>query len=208
MENIVGAVGPLATNLADLSLFCDVLLSKHPWRHEPSLIPLPWTAVAPTSLPSRLKIGVIRSDNIVLPHPPVTRCMEETIQALTAAGHEIFEWDTTLHRELVECVDQMYFQDAGKEYYDIMNKGGEQPVDLLKWILERESSKNCSADETWKVCHYPCGQLPQYPAKPHTLPNPTNRNSSTQNAIVSRLSTHNSGTPATQTSYSAPATPP
>jgi len=63
------------------------------------------------------------------------------------------EWDTSLHKELIECVDNMYFLDGGREYRDIMENGGEAPVELLKWILGRDESKKFySAVETWKVC--------------------------------------------------------
>jgi amidase len=44
MENIIGAVGPMATCVEDMQLFCEVVLESQPWLHEPTLVEKPWNS--------------------------------------------------------------------------------------------------------------------------------------------------------------------
>ena len=149
MENIVGCVGPIATCIEDMTLFCSVILKSCPWFREPSLVELPWKTSITT--PKSLKIGIIYNDGLVTPHPPLTRCLQQTVKTLEAAGHKILPWDTTLHRALIGCVDKMYLLDGGQEYLDILAAGNEPASPLLRWIIERADPKPCSAAESWKV---------------------------------------------------------
>jgi amidase len=149
MENIIGVVGPMATCNADLKLFCNVVLSSKPWLREPSLIELPWKR--DVSIPRKLKIGVVNHDGVVQPHPPVTRCLKDTVKQLEAAGHEVVEWDTRLHKDLVKTIDDLYFLDGGEEYWEILSLGDEPPVPLMKWILEKGNPRARKVRETWEV---------------------------------------------------------
>lgn len=149
MENIIGVVGPMATCVEDMRLFCRVVSASQPWLQEPSLVGLPWKAAERFQTP--LKIGVIWNDGIVQPHPPVTRCLQETVSSLKAAGHSIVTWDTKLHRDLVECINKFYFLDAGEEFHDIIAAGGEPASPLMKWLLDKTPEKPYSVSETWKV---------------------------------------------------------
>jgi amidase len=51
-------------------------------------------------LPMKLKIGIIWNDNVVQPHPPIMRALKTAFDALTQAGHEVIEWDTSLHDDV------------------------------------------------------------------------------------------------------------
>ncbi|KAG0645739.1 amidase [Hyphodiscus hymeniophilus] len=149
MENIIGVVGPMATCVEDMTLFCRVILETHPWLHEPSLVGLPWTPSLKGKKP--LKIGIIYHDGIVCPHPPITRSLHQTAKALQAAGHTLISWDTTLHRTLIDCISKFYFLDGGKEYHDIIAAGEETASPLMKWLLDSAPSRPYSAAETWKL---------------------------------------------------------
>ena len=78
MDAILGAVGPLAPSLKDLSLFCSSVLSPEvaPWTMEAQTMCQPWR---PISHPpdTRLTIAVMMDDGLVLPHPPILAAMEE-----------------------------------------------------------------------------------------------------------------------------------
>lgn len=81
------------------------MLASEPWLHEASLIEIPWKASKKVSKP--LRIGVIFNDGIVRPHPPITRCLKQTVKALEAAGHTVVPWNTDLHRPLIECIHKL-----------------------------------------------------------------------------------------------------
>ncbi|TVY85118.1 putative amidase [Lachnellula suecica] len=140
MENIIGCVGPMAT--------C-VVLASEPWLQEPSLVELPWKTEVKT--PKHLKIGIIYHDGVVHPHPPITRCLQQTVHAIERAGHEVVPWDTSLHRALVECIEKLYFLDAGKDFHSVFDKGNESPTVIMKWVLERVDTAPASITDSWKL---------------------------------------------------------
>ncbi|PQE31249.1 hypothetical protein CJF32_00001847 [Rutstroemia sp. NJR-2017a WRK4] len=149
MESIIGVVGPLATNLADLELFCKVLLDSEPWRHEPSLIPLPWKTAQTEKLDRKLKIGIIHSDGVHAPHPPIQRVLKETEKKLIAAGHEIVSFPVHLHEAIATCIDKLYLLDGGAEYWEVLYTGDEPATPLLKWLLEKPTSQHLTISEQW-----------------------------------------------------------
>jgi len=149
MQNIIGAVGPLARCLEDIELFCSAALANRPWDHEPSMIEIPWKGEAHT--PTKLKFGVIWNDGLVRPHPPVTKALQEVVSNLRNSGHIVIDWDVGLHEALVNLVNEAYFLDGGKEYYEALDSGGEPPVPMLEWILKTHGNRAYTVEETWKV---------------------------------------------------------
>lgn len=154
MENIIGCVGPMATAIDDLKLFCRVSLAYNPWDHEPTLVELPWKEDREiySLLPDKLRIGVIWHDGVVHPHPPITRALRDTVTALRRAGHTVIDWDTTLHSAIIDTVNNAYFLDGGREYRSMLLKGHNEPaVPLLDWTLTHIGSKPHTLEESWTV---------------------------------------------------------
>ncbi|KAL1999796.1 hypothetical protein VTN02DRAFT_5984 [Thermoascus thermophilus] len=155
MENIIGSVGPMATSIDDLKLFCRVALADRPWDHEPTLVELPWREDREmrSLLPDdKLRIGVIWHDGVVHPHPPITRALRDTVTALRRAGHTVVDWDPTLHAALVDTINKAYFLDGGREYRAMLRKGHNEPaVPLLDWTLTHVGSKAHTLEESWTV---------------------------------------------------------
>lgn len=149
MHNIIGAVGPMAKCREDLELFCSAALANRPWDHEPSLIEIPWKR--DVQIPSRLKFAVIWTDGLIQPHPPVTNALREVVATLKASGHTIINWDTGLHEALINTINEAYFLDGGKEYWEALDAGGEPPVQMLDWILSTHAKRSYTIEETWKV---------------------------------------------------------
>ncbi|TGO20342.1 hypothetical protein BPAE_0306g00060 [Botrytis paeoniae] len=155
MESVIGVVGPIATCLADVELFCKTLLDAQPWRGEVGLLPIPWgcrEGVAAEKEENRkLKIGIIYTDGVHTPHPPITRVLYSTESALKEAGHEIIPFPTHLHAPLISTVDAMYLLDGGAEYLSHLSLTSEPPTSLLQWLLEKETTKNRTVSEQWKL---------------------------------------------------------
>ncbi|PCG90117.1 Amidase [Penicillium occitanis (nom. inval.)] len=149
MQNLVGVVGPLARSIEDLELFCVAALKHEPWKYEPSLIEMPWRPE--TRAPQKLKIGVIWSDRVVQPHPPIVRALKQVVSTLTGAGHTVIDWDASLHRELYDVTNKVYFLDGGAEYHEKLDQGKEPAVPIIKWLLDEKATKHYTVEETWKV---------------------------------------------------------
>lgn len=131
-----------------------VTLAYEPWNYEPSLVRMPWNSEAKhMQVPSKLKIGIVWDDGAVQPHPPVMRALNMAFQALTDAGHEVVDWNTTSHREIQENLVRMFFLDAGKDILDALELGNEGPVEVIRTALSRAPPKPFTLEETWKVRH-------------------------------------------------------
>lgn len=61
------------------------VLAVQPQRLDPIVTPLPWI---PYVLPKKLRIGIVRHNGIVRPHPPIVRVIDQTAELLKAQGHE------------------------------------------------------------------------------------------------------------------------
>lgn len=154
MDTILGVVGPLATCLADLNLFCSAILERQPWRREPQVLTLPWKTDLTTPQPDRkLRIGIMLDDGLCAVHPPISRAMNKATRALKAAGHTLLPWDPVLAKESVEVLFTACLQDCGEEYHEHMRISGEPAVPLLQWLLtERVPPKALSTPrEVWEL---------------------------------------------------------
>jgi amidase len=95
-------VGFLGTSLDALELLLKSVLSKKPWECDPSVVPIPFRQEVIDSYSSRvdeqghvkpaakpLKIGVLWTDGVVGPHPPVLRGLRIVHDALKNSGHKV-----------------------------------------------------------------------------------------------------------------------
>ncbi|KAI9646465.1 hypothetical protein NHQ30_004458 [Ciborinia camelliae] len=161
MESIIGVVGPLATCMDDVELFCKTLLDAEPWRREVGLIPIPWGSResggtkneegAAEAAPRKLRIGVIYTDGVHDPHPPISRVLHATTQKLQNAGHTCILFPTHLHLPITKTIDALYLLDAGAEYHSIMAQADEPPTALLSWLLDKPTSQTRSIPEQWTL---------------------------------------------------------
>ncbi|KAF7885333.1 uncharacterized protein EAF01_011398 [Botrytis porri] len=157
MESVIGVVGPMATCLADVELFCKTLLDAQPWRGEVGLLPIPWgcregvPAAVENEQNRKLKIGIIYTDGVHTPHPPITRVLHTTETTLKKAGHEILLFPTHLHAPLISTIDALYLLDGGAEYHSHLSLTSEPPTALLQWLLEKPTTKHRSVAEQWKL---------------------------------------------------------
>jgi amidase len=170
MQNIVGVVGPLALSLEDIELFCIAALKNNPWKYEPTLLGIPWKEEV--DVPKKLKIGVMWSDGVVQPHPPITRALKQVVVELQNQGHTVINWDSQLHNSIFNVTNEAYFLDGGAEYHQTLEEGHEPPVPIVKWLLDEKAKHRYTIEESWRVstlfaiaCFL----------KSHTYPNQVNR---------------------------------
>ena len=91
----------MAKTLDDITLFAKTIVDLQPWLLDPKCIPIPWRQIEHNK---KLKIAVLWNDSMVIPTPPVTRALKETVEKLQKAGHEIVEWDPILHPKAIELL--------------------------------------------------------------------------------------------------------
>lgn len=86
------AAGPMAGTLSGLTTFTKAVLKTQPWLKDPSVSPMPWNdglyALEGHGRGKQLCFAIVWDDGSVKPHPPLTRALHMTRDALTAAGHK------------------------------------------------------------------------------------------------------------------------
>ncbi|EFQ84968.1 hypothetical protein PTT_20250 [Pyrenophora teres f. teres 0-1] len=126
-NTILSVVGPLATNAASLRLITQALLQQNPWFHDPLVHEIPWRPDQEAEIKATkpLCFGVLRTDGVVNPTPPVRRAIEEVVKAVRAAGHSVIEWTPPSHRTLVDTGMNSWVYDGGNDVRSAFNLSGE-----------------------------------------------------------------------------------
>ncbi len=102
-EHILATGGPVSTSLAGIKLFVQSVLDQQPHLVEPALVPLPWRHQASFLPPAtagkpRLTVGVMWTDGVVRPHPPVRRALQTLVDRLSASPDiAVVEWTPFRH---------------------------------------------------------------------------------------------------------------
>ncbi|KAL2312851.1 Amidase [Schizosaccharomyces pombe] len=148
-ETILGVVGPLGRSVRDMNLFMKACIDSQPWLDDASLLPMPWRSVAP---PKTLKVGIMRSDNVVNPQPPVARAMQMAIDQLSKnPDFDLVDVEPLDHKYSWDLISEMYWLDGGKVYYDLFNKVGEPILPLTEWIMHQPNVKPHDITAVWKL---------------------------------------------------------
>ena len=153
-EQIVAVIGPLSTSLGGVKLFMKTVLGAKPWRIEPSVLPIPWRdqdSHLDISAGKKLKVGVLWSDEIVKPHPPITRVLREIVERLQDVPEvEVVPWKPYKHDEAWEIIATLYFADGANEEREALEASGEPWRPLSKFIIEENPHvKHLSLEEVW-----------------------------------------------------------
>ena len=94
-EGVPSVYSPMARTLKDLHYFSKSLIQMEPWKYDCSVHPLAWRDDAEGEYRDKksLRVGIMRTDNVVDPSPACRRALETVESALREAGHTIVEID-------------------------------------------------------------------------------------------------------------------
>lgn len=133
------SAGPLAHSIRDLELFQQVISEAQPWETESDVVPGFWESQGQAGGQWEKPVfGVLRSDGICEPLPPVAKALEESVQALKAKGLEVHEID---HKAFSKCqgLANKFFSAGGdNEMLDLLETTGEP---LIPWLASRISKR-------------------------------------------------------------------
>ncbi|RAL64660.1 hypothetical protein DID88_001693 [Monilinia fructigena] len=125
MESIIGVVGPLGRSLADVELFCKVLIDREPWKREVSLIPIPWRCrdpLAPAPAPASPTPNPANSKSESSTPTACTTLTPHNSRSPPHCPHPAYRkphdhpFPASLHPALITVVTSLYLLDAGAEY--------------------------------------------------------------------------------------------
>lgn len=133
-EVIPSVIGPLATSLRDIELFMKITVGSHTWEQDPKVVPLEWRDVSSIKT-KKLRFGIMWSDGLITPHPPITRALRETTEVLKKAGHEVVEWKFPYQKDVLELADKVFGADRGKEIFEMCKVSGEPIAECIKPLV-------------------------------------------------------------------------
>ncbi|CAK7215370.1 hypothetical protein SBRCBS47491_002461 [Sporothrix bragantina] len=137
-EHVPSSAGPLARSLVSIQQVMQLLADQKPWTVDARCAPLPWRHDLYDGTLSRpLTVGVLWDDEVVRPHPPLTRVLQNTVDLLRKAGHDVFDWDPVLHPKLVALQDEYYMADGGEDIRRDVAAGGEPMIPHVAMLVER-----------------------------------------------------------------------
>lgn len=135
-NSVLSVVGPLATNVPSLRLVMQAILAQNPWLHDPLVHEIPWRPEQEQIEPKKLSFGVLRSDGVVNPHPPIRRALDIVVKALRAQGHEVIEWTPPSHRVLLAEGTKSWIYDGGLDVKTAFALSGEPMAEQIKFFSE------------------------------------------------------------------------
>lgn len=138
-ESIIGVVGPLAQSREDMNLFMKVILDAQPWLDDPALVPIPWRTITLSS--TNFTIAVLWDDDVVHPHPPITRALRETVECLTKAGIRVIDWQAIDHQKSWDLISALYYCNGVEEERQLLSDVNEKCLPLTDWIFNQPQVK-------------------------------------------------------------------
>ncbi|KAF1914810.1 amidase signature domain-containing protein [Ampelomyces quisqualis] len=135
------SAGPLAHSMRDVDLFFRALSEQKPWKKDPDVIPLPWSTLASSGESGRkLRIGLVRRDGVIDPHPPIVRLLDEVKTKLQSAGVEVVEMDITpLFSQCQSLANAMFGVEGGNAMFDLLESANEPISPWLSTRLRRKA---------------------------------------------------------------------
>lgn len=136
------SAGPLATSLRDIQLLMEVVSNAKAWESEADVVPGFWESQGQTGGEWEKPVfGVIRTDNVVTPLPPVANILDETVQALKSAGLEVIEVDSAAFSRCQGLTNKFFSAGGDTEMLDLLEETGEPVIPWLEGKMQRREGK-------------------------------------------------------------------
>jgi len=176
-DSVPSVLGPLSNTLAGIKSFMKAIAGQQPWLKDPLAVRKPWNEdeynLIDHGKGSKLCFAILWDDEAVVPHPPVIRGLEETKQALLAAGHQVIDWKPLKHMEICQTLSMIWNAGAAEDYRVTtapsgepvianMNLESENPDVPTERAIFRPLPNGSSAYELWQVQKRKLGLRQEY----------------------------------------------
>ena len=133
MESVVG---PIANDLADIDLFMEVVEAAEAWKVDAAVIPGKWWKVVPRKNKKDLLIGIVCTDGIATPLPPVRRMLSDTVRLLNTSGISTISLPTAppLLRRCLPISNKLFTAEGSTHTLSLLSHTTEP---LIPWLQPR-----------------------------------------------------------------------
>lgn len=148
-ESIFSVTGPLTRSLETLELLMKTIIDDKPWLIDPSLATIEWKGVQ-ESINKKFRIGILQSDEVVTPHPPILRALEFVRKSLKELPNvEVFDYKPFDHSRAWEIISSLYFEDGGADTKATFSSTGEPICPQTEWVLNNEKVARLEIEDLW-----------------------------------------------------------
>jgi amidase len=152
--SLKSSAGPMGLSVRDCEFFLKAVSDSRPWERDPAVIFGDWTYQG--SLSEKPVIGVLRTDGVVSPLPPVAAVLEETVQALRREGVEVVEIEAPEFSKCQAIMNKLFGVDGGNFVSDLLEKTGEP---LSPWLQDKFRKRAQMPINTLAEAHAEKGEL-------------------------------------------------
>ena len=129
---LTASAGPISVSIRDCELFLQAVSNSKPWETDPGVIYGPWEQQG--SVGKKSLLGVIRTDGLITPLPPVSKVLNEAVQMLKKSGVEVIEINAPAFKKCQSLANGFFGIDGGNFMFDLLEKTGEP---LTNWLSNR-----------------------------------------------------------------------
>lgn len=128
------SAGPIAISLRVCELFLSAVAGAAPWERDSEVVYGGWEEQGTAGQEGKMLIGVLRSDRVIEPLPPVKKVLDETVQMLRSEGIEVVEIDAPALEECPSLVNEFFTMGGANYMFDLLEKTG---APLIEWLNPR-----------------------------------------------------------------------
>ncbi|GAA6012111.1 hypothetical protein JCM11491_001754 [Sporobolomyces phaffii] len=151
-EAISSVLGPMTTSISALKLFVKAVLAGQPWRYDPNASHVPWREsqyeLEEHNGGKQLCFGIMWSDGLVKPSPPILRGLKMMKAKLEAQGHKVIDYTPPNAEEGRQITTALFDADGGRDIAEAVALSGEPN---LNGILSA-NAQELSTFEYWRLC--------------------------------------------------------
>lgn len=129
---LTASAGPIAISMRDCELFLRGVSNARPWDRDPSLAYGLWDEQG--SMQEKPLLGVLRTDGVVSPLPPINKILDETVAALRTSGVEVIEISAPAFKKTQSLANKFFGVEGGNTVFDLLESTGEP---LINWLSNR-----------------------------------------------------------------------
>ncbi|KAG5659718.1 hypothetical protein KAF25_002277 [Fusarium avenaceum] len=138
--------GPICHSIKDMELLASVV-NAHPFnKYDVTCTPVPWKT--PEALKKKLRIGLMKWDGVVMPHPPVLRALEHTRYVLETAGHEVVDFEPPFDCwQALKTTFDIYYQGGADQTLAALQESGEPLIPAISDLMRVFNVRQLPATE-------------------------------------------------------------
>ncbi|KAF9229322.1 general amidase [Gyrodon lividus] len=128
-DSVLSVFGPITNSISGLKAFTEAVIKAKPWLKDPLAVRKKWDEdeyqLKDRDNGQKLCFAIMWDDGVCVPHPPVTRALQEVGAALKKANHNVVNWKPIEHRQLGDITRDIWNAGSAEDFMVTASATGE-----------------------------------------------------------------------------------